>query len=398
MSHRLINRNADLKQLADDGYEVAIKADHLVLYNVPYVNEQKEIKRGTLVSVLELNGDDTIQPTDHKAYFIGDHPCDKDGNKLRHLMHSSGRTRLSSDLFVDHMFSCKPLDQNGQKRNYSNYHEKMKIYAESISNPARKIDPTVTAQTYIVVDSDESNSIFNYLDSASTRAGIAAITEKLALRKVGIVGLGGSGSYVLDLIAKTPIREIHLFDGDDFLQHNAFRSPGAPSLETLKERHKKVDYMARLYAPMRKGIIPHALHIDENNIGLLDGMDFVFICVDSGEAKKLIVEKIEATNVPFVDVGMGIHVGDDKLVGVVRVTTNTPEKRDHFRKRVGFSEIDHDDAYEKNIQIADMNALNATLAVIKWKKICGFYADFENEHSSNFTIDGNVLENMDKTS
>ena len=32
-------------------------------------------------------------------------------------------------------------------------------------------------------------------------------------------------------------------------------------------------------------------------------MDFVFVCLDKGEPKKLIVEKLEEFNIPFVDVG-----------------------------------------------------------------------------------------------
>jgi len=390
MSQQQINRNSDLKQLLDDGYEVAIKSDHLVLYNVPYVDDNKEVKLGTLISVLEVNGDNTTQPRDHKAFFDGEHPCDKDGNKLRHIEHASSHQQLGDGLVAHHTFSSKP------REGYRDYHHKMTTYVDMISRHARAIDPKATAQTYIVREPEEADSIFNYADSASTRAGIAAISTKLELGKVGIIGLGGTGSYILDLIAKTPIHEIHLFDGDDFLQHNAFRSPGAASLETLKERHKKVNYLANMYAPMRRGIIPHSVHINQESIDLLDGMDFVFICIDSGETKELVAEKLEVDGVPFIDVGMGIHVGDNKLGGIVRVTTSTPTKRDHFRKRVSFTEADNDDVYAQNIQIADMNALNATLAVIKWKKIFGFYADFDNEHSSNFTIDGNALNNMDK--
>ena len=392
MSLQQISRNADLKQLRDDGYEVAIKSGHLVLYNVPYVNARKEVKRGTLISVLEVNGDDTIPPRDHKVFFTGEHPCDKDGNKLRHIEHTSNRQHLGEGLVADHSFSSKP------KEGYRDYHHKMTTYADMISRHARAIDPEATAQTYVVAESDDSESVFNYSDSASTRAGIAAITNKLALKKVGIIGLGGSGAYVLDLIAKTPIQEIHLFDGDDFLQHNAFRTPGAPTLDQIRERYKKVDYLAAQYAPMRKNIISHPFYIDEGNIDLLDGMNFVFVCIDSGEAKKPIVDKLEADGVPFVDVGMGIEIVDDKLLGIIRVTASTPEKRDHFRNHVGFVDGDKGDAYSKNIQIADLNALNATLAVIKWKKIFGFYADFDNEHSSNYTIDGNIITNTDKMS
>lgn len=35
------------------------------------------------------------------------------------------------------------------------------------------------------------------------------------------------------------------------------------------------------------------------------------------------------------------------------------------------------DDYDYNIQIADLNALNAALTVIKWKKLWGFYLDLD---------------------
>ena len=128
---------------------------------------------------------------------------------------------------------------------------------------------------------------------------------------------------------------------------------------------------------------------------LLNEMDFVFVCVDSGAAKRPAVEHLEEQGTPFIDVGMGIEMGDDALVGVLRVTLSTAEQREPLRRRVGMGEADVDDAYATNIQVADLNALNATLAVIRWKKLVGFYADFEGEHSSNYTIDGNTINNMD---
>jgi hypothetical protein len=43
----------------------------------------------------------------------------------------------------------------------------------------------------------------------------------------------------------------------------------------------------------------------------------------------------------------------------------------------------------------DLNALNACLAVIRWKRLYGFYRDLEGEHHSLYTIDGNHLLNED---
>ena len=45
-----------------------------------------------------------------------------------------------------------------------------------------------------------------------------------------------------------------------------------------------------------------------------------------------------------------------------------------------------EDEYSANIQIADLNALNAAFAVLKWKKLAGFYQDDTGEHHSTFTI------------
>lgn len=63
----------------------------------------------------------------------------------------------------------------------------------------------------------------------------------------------------------------------------------------------------------------------------------------------------------------------------------------HLSRRINFDDIDENNAYVRNIQIADLNALNASLAVIKWKKLCGFYQDLECEHDSTYSINVNQL-------
>ena len=101
---------------------------------------------------------------------------------------------------------------------------------------------------------------------------------------------------------------------------------------------------------------------------------------------------------PFVDVGMGVYAAGDTLGGQVRVTTGTPEKRDHVPGRIPFAAADDPaNEYRNNVQIADLNMLNATLAVIRWKKLCGFYVDLDGEHHSIYEIDGNFIHNEDTT-
>src|SRR5206468_5643091 len=133
-------------------------------------------------------------------------------------------------------------------------------YVAIVLSQAQAIDPNVKARTYPVVEAGEEDSVFNYLDTFSSRAGINMASQKLELGKVAIVGLGGTGSYVLDLAAKTGVKEIHLFDGDQFSQHNAFRSPGAPSVEELRKRPTKVAFFKEKYSWMHRNIIDNSCY------------------------------------------------------------------------------------------------------------------------------------------
>jgi hypothetical protein len=390
MSQQLISRSADLKKLRDEGYNVEIVDGHLLVHYIPYVNAAKEVKLGTLVSTLTLAGNVTCRPDTHVAYFIGEQPCTKEGATIEQIMHSVGSTQLSASLRVDRSFSNKPAD------GYRDYHHKMATYASILSGPAESLEPSSTAKSFIAIKSDAPDSVFDYIDTASSRAGIHAVSHKLAEETIAIIGLGGTGSYTLDFVAKTPARDIRLFDGDRFYQHNAFRAPGAATLEMLEGAPFKVDHFQHTYSAMHRHIAAHALHVTPTTAHLLDGVTFAFVCIDGGEGKEAVVRALEERNIPFVDVGIGVHLVDDKLIGVVRTTTSKPGMRGHLRSRVSFGVADGGNEYDSNIQIAELNALNAALAVIKWKKLRGVYMDLEGEHHSTFTIDGNSVINDDR--
>jgi hypothetical protein len=160
----------------------------------------------------------------------------------------------------------------------------------------------------------------------------------------------------------------------------------------LKSRPDKVDYFAQIYSRAHSKIVPHAVYVGADNLGLLDGMDFVFICIDKGAAKRLIMQRLEERGVSFIDVGMGIDRDDDAvtLSGMLRVTASVPEKRDHIARRVTFDDEGNDE-YARNIQIVELNALNAALAVIRWKKLYKVYVDTRQEMNSTYVIRTNVL-------
>ncbi len=401
MSAQLIGRSPDLLRLRNEGYELELGSGEqgkgfLLVKGVPYVTTSRQVAFGTLVCMLTLAGDVTTKPGTHVAYFAGSIPCDKDGAPLtKMVIGSQPRQHLGADVYVDHTFSSKP-----SQLGYPDYYQLVTTYVMLLESQAQALNPAVTVKTFPVITDVAETSVFNYVDTASPRARISTVMAKLAGHRIAIVGLGGTGSYVLDLVTKTPVAEIHLFDGDVFSQHNAFRSPGAPSAETLREKPQKVNYFAKLYTPMHRGIRAHDGYLSEANVEQLRGMDFVFLCLDRGSVKQLLVRQLEGWAIPFIDVGMGIHLneGTNSLGGILRVTASAPQQRAHVhqKQRISFGDGDAGNEYRQNIQIADLNALNAALAVVKWKKMGGFYLDLEHEHHSTYTIDGNMVLNEDQ--
>ena len=232
MSHALIARSNDLRRLQDEGYSLrVVDQAYLLVDNVPHVTAQGEVHEGTLIMDLTLNADIAVRPRRHVAYWTGEFPHYADGEKLLALLHeSTGKASVSEALPPVYQFSAKP------DGGYKDYHHKVTTYVEILGREARQIVPEATARQWkVTIDQDDDDSVFHFADTASARQNTTDLARKLQPERVAIVGAGGgTGSYVLDLVAKTWAREIHLFDDDPFLQHNAFRSPGSFSRDEFE--------------------------------------------------------------------------------------------------------------------------------------------------------------------
>ena len=381
----MISLNPDLKKLWDEGYDLQVVAQSVLLVkNVPYLNDKKELQRGVLVSQLSLNGDKTIKPETHVAYFIGEYPCDVQGKHLRMIVQKD-RRELVSGVTYDCTMSAKD--------DYTDHYEKITRYLKHLCNPVEQLFPDVGAKTYEFIEYDSEDSVFQYVDTNSSRAMIHPITAKLSGQKIGIVGLGGTGSYILDFIAKCPVDEIHLFDGDNFLQHNAFRAPWATPKSVFFEHLKKTDYYKSQYSNMHRHIHSHPYALTSSNIQELDNMSFVFLAIDPSDDKAAILKYLEEKNIPFIHCGISLTEIDQKIKGQIKTTTRVKDGGNNYSKWI--SNVKQDNIYDQNIQIAELNAMNAVFAVIKWKKLFGVYHDLEQEMYQSYTIYTNETINED---
>jgi hypothetical protein len=92
MSRRPIALSLDLLRLQNEGYDLDIRGGYLLVRDVPFVNAQRAVGRGILISKLKLSGDIAEKPDDHVCYWTGEHPCHADGSKItsRHISFDEG--------------------------------------------------------------------------------------------------------------------------------------------------------------------------------------------------------------------------------------------------------------------------------------------------------------------
>ena len=91
---------------------------------VPYVNAQRQVRKGSLISSLTLAGDIAKRPDTHVVHFDGDYPCGPDGTPIQQIANKSEDFDLGNGVIAKHRFSSKPDE------GYADYYEKMTTYAQ----------------------------------------------------------------------------------------------------------------------------------------------------------------------------------------------------------------------------------------------------------------------------
>lgn len=371
MFHQLVNRNDDIRRLVEKGYVVAFDENHyLVVRDIPYLDHEGKLQMGAIVTKFVDLGQDRIVQHNHEIFFAGSVPHGLDGKPIPNL--GGGPTSLalsdaSKDVTVQRSFSNKPKATG----KFEDFFEKIESYVAIISGPAMELH-TANPLTFRVVEGGKSNSPFKVRDTLTSRAEIGDLAAKFKDDVIAIIGVGGTGAYVLDFLVKTPVREIRAFDMDRFHVHNTFRAPGKLELTELDKSKAEV-YQSR-YVNFRTGLTVTQKFMDASCAEDLKGVTFAFVCVDKGSSRAGIFDLLISLGIPFIDVGMGLDRKRGPLTGMLRTTYYSAENAREMRDK-GLAELvdGADDLYRTNIQIGELNALNACLALIRFKQLRGFY-------------------------
>ena len=187
-----------------------IRGSYLIIKNVPYL-ETPDGKLGAaeIVSSIELADNLTTAPSDHTVWWTGNPPFSADGASMESYL-SCGKWEQGHDIgegiTVFMQWSRKPVSQ-GQMRGYVDYDEKMTTYIAEVAGQAdHKYPGVVEAARTGEAPTITIGSRFKYVDTNTYRYGLKGIEQRIEDEVVAIVGVGGTGSYLMDILAKPTSR------------------------------------------------------------------------------------------------------------------------------------------------------------------------------------------------
>lgn len=395
MSSSLISRSGDLSALSAARYSIEVRGGYLVVRHIPYLDSGGEVRTADIVTALNLVGgvadNRTTAPADHTVWWTGYTPHTISGDSMdSHLVCGSWvpSRELGEGITVTEQWSRK-LRENGRPRQYTDFREKIETYVAEVASHAEAKRPgTIDACKHGYRPKIHSGSRFHYTDTSTYRNGTRGIESRIEDEVVGIIGIGGSGSYLVDVLAKTNVKEIHLFDHDTMETHSAFRVAGAARAEELGCNKGKVDWHRERYNVVRKeGLFTHRISVDKESLALLDKCTTVFIAVDDLDVRRMLQSALTRKGILHLAVGIGLDiegVHNDQLGGNVKVEINfrDPHANGSTDCQTAPSEDGAlDDLYRSNIQTAELNMLGAALAITEWKATRQVY---RTERSSEF--------------
>ena len=141
------------------------------------------------------------------------------------------------------------------------------------------------------------------MDSRYSR-NIPALTQQecdlLRHKRIAVVGCGGLGGHIIELMARLGIGHITCVDGDVFDESNLNRQLlseeallGTPKAQAAVERIRRINSHISC-----QGI--HQFLTEENASRILDGCDLVFDALDNVESRRTLEKACEDLQIPYI--------------------------------------------------------------------------------------------------
>jgi molybdopterin/thiamine biosynthesis adenylyltransferase len=147
--------------------------------------------------------------------------------------------------------------------------------------------------------------------------------KRLLEARVAVVGAGGLGGTIIELLARQGVGFLRIIDGDSFELHNLNRQILAT--ERTIGMNKAVSAATRV-AEINSDVEPHAVPAmltEDNGIELLSGMDVIVDALDSINCRLRLCRKAQDLKIPLVHAAIAGMTGQ---VGTILPTSPGLEK------------------------------------------------------------------------
>ncbi len=172
----------------------------------------------------------------------------------------------------------------------------------------------------------------------------AEALEALSRSHIAVFGIGGVGGYVCEMLARTGVGNLSLFDSDSVSVSNRNRqiialesTTGKPKVEVMRDRILDINPDAKVYT--------HSIFYDESTASNIDLTEFDFIadCIDTVSSKILLITKAKECHTPIISaMGAGNKLDPTRFeVSDIYKTSVCPLARTmrHELKKRGIKEL-----------------------------------------------------------
>lgn len=135
--------------------------------------------------------------------------------------------------------------------------------------------------------------------------------EKIAMARVGVVGVGGGGSHIVQQLSHLGFQNFTLFDDDVIEGKNLNRLVGGTGRD-VKARRLKIAIARRLIRGLQSRARVFAYPTKwQDNLSAFRRCDLIFSCVDTFAARRDLEAYARRFLIPVIDIGIDVHPQTD---------------------------------------------------------------------------------------
>lgn len=192
--------------------------------------------------------------------------------------------------------------------------------------------------------------------------------ERISKLKVAVIGAGGTGSVVIETLAKRGVRDIKIYDSDVIEQSNVDRLSILTKTNDEIINKRKVD----LFDGLKDLDIKKFEHLSVDNIDTLKDRHLVICCADKVDVRKELAKFVSDHKIPYVNIAIGYDPALFCQHFVFNFYCNPIVEQINVRK----TEKNVDEYKElSNLQFTEGTLFAGMMISLLLSKVTGLYAD-----------------------